>query len=388
MEFGDRIRELARQVESRKAHSTTEEATKMSLIAPFIALLGYDVFNPLEVCPEFTADVGIKKGEKVDYAILRDGKPVILFECKIVGADLDKLTPAQLSRYFHVTAAKFGIFTDGVRYQFFSDLDDLNKMDHRPFLDFNITNLDSSTITEIAKFHRDSFDNDFIRLAAVELKYLRGIKRKLREEWINPSDEFVKFFTTVVYDGRLTQSTKDQFTPLVKQAFHSFISDHVNQRLNAALQSSDISVVNESEEEPPSEIETTEDEIEGFMIVKAICREIVSASRIVMRDTRSYCGVLLDDNNRKPICRLRFNSRRSLAISLFDDQKTESRHRLEHVDGLWEFSEQLKATCRRYVDVAASGASDGENAESAVAEPPLASESPLNSTETGAGGSA
>ncbi|MBI1312512.1 restriction endonuclease [bacterium] len=357
MEFVERIQELATQVESRKVHSTTEEATKMGLIAPFIAALGYDVFNPLEVCPEFTADVGPKKGEKVDYAIMREGKPSILFECKSVGSDLDKLTPAQLARYFHVTEAKFAVFTDGVRYQFFSDLDDLNKMDHRPFLDFEITKLDGLTITELAKFHKDAFDEERIRSAAIELKYLRGIKRKLAEEWVNPSEEFVKLFTTAVYDGRLTQATKEQFTPLVKQALHSFISDHVNRRLNAALRSSDSSVslvadssdVTESANDPP-EIETTEQEIEGFMIVKAICREVVAPARVVMRDTRSYCGVLLDDNNRKPICRLRFNSQTALGVSLFDSQKNETRYRIEHVDDLWGFAEQLKATCKAYDD--------------------------------------
>jgi hypothetical protein len=356
MEFADRIRELAKQAETRKAHSTTEEATKMSLIAPFIATLGFDVFNPLEVCPEFTADVGVKKGEKVDYAILRDSKPVILFECKAVGNDLDKLTPAQLSRYFHVTEAKFAVFTDGIRYQFFSDLDNLNKMDHRPFLDFEITSTDDATIAELDKFHRENFDEDRIRSAAVELKYLRGIKRKLEEEWINPSDEFVKHFILAVYDGRLTQATKEQFTPLVRQAFHVFISSHVNRRLNAALRSSDssVSITAESEEpteaaeEARSEIETTDDEIEGFMIVKAICREAVDVSRIIMRDTLSYCGILLDDNNRKPICRLRFNSSRSRSVSLFGSDKKENRHRIESIDDLWQFADQLKATCLAY----------------------------------------
>lgn len=47
---------------------------------PFISALGYDVFNPTEVIPEFTADVGTKKGEKVDYAIKKDDKIIILIE--------------------------------------------------------------------------------------------------------------------------------------------------------------------------------------------------------------------------------------------------------------------------------------------------------------------
>src|ERR1043165_5481568 len=121
MEFKNAIKQLGDRVAKMKNQILTEEATKNAFIMPFIQTLGYDVFNPLEVVPEFIADIGIKKGEKVDYAIVRDGHPIILIECKHWSADLDPHN-SQLFRYFHTTPAKFGILTNGIFFRFYTDL--------------------------------------------------------------------------------------------------------------------------------------------------------------------------------------------------------------------------------------------------------------------------
>ena len=138
MDFIDQVRALASRVSTAKDSVSTEEATKNAMIMPFIQLLGYDVFNPSEVTPELVADVGTKKGEKVDYAILRDGKPIMLFECKKAGGDLHINHASQLFRYFHVTEARFAVLTNGLTYRFFTDLEKPNKMDEKPFFEFNI----------------------------------------------------------------------------------------------------------------------------------------------------------------------------------------------------------------------------------------------------------
>ena len=104
MDFIDQLKQFAKRAESLKDTVETEEATKTALIMPFFSMLGYDVFNPQEFVPEFTADVGIKKGEKVDYAIVKDGSPVILVECKASSESLDK-HDSQLFRYFGTTTA-------------------------------------------------------------------------------------------------------------------------------------------------------------------------------------------------------------------------------------------------------------------------------------------
>jgi hypothetical protein len=117
MDFADTFKLLADRVNRLRDNIQTEEATKNALIMPFIQTLGYDVFNPLEVVPEYITDVGIKKGEKIDYAIFKDGHPAILIECKHWRENLD-LHDGQLLRYFHVSKAKFGILTNGIVYRF------------------------------------------------------------------------------------------------------------------------------------------------------------------------------------------------------------------------------------------------------------------------------
>ena len=118
----EELKTFSQRVSQLQEHVATEEATKMSLVAPFFQLLGYDIFNPAEFCPEYTADVGIKKGEKVDYAILINGNPIILIEVKSINKNLDKHS-SQLFRYFATTNARFAILTNGITYRFYSDLD-------------------------------------------------------------------------------------------------------------------------------------------------------------------------------------------------------------------------------------------------------------------------
>lgn len=118
MGFEDSLNKLSTTIKQQKNNVTTEEATKNAFILPFLDILGYNIFNPTEVVPEFVADIGIKKGEKVDYAIMEDGDPILLIECKSCDKNLDKAHASQLYRYFSVTPARFGILTNGIQYSF------------------------------------------------------------------------------------------------------------------------------------------------------------------------------------------------------------------------------------------------------------------------------
>lgn len=89
MDFIEEIKAIAEKAQKIKGELSTEEATKTALIMPFIKALGYDVFDHREVVPEFIADIAGRKGEKVDYAIMQDGKPIMIIECKCCGASLD-----------------------------------------------------------------------------------------------------------------------------------------------------------------------------------------------------------------------------------------------------------------------------------------------------------
>ena len=321
---------------------------------PFIHnILGYDVFDPTEVKPEFICDIGTKKGEKIDYAIMRDGEIQVLIECKKIGEPLNINHASQLFRYFHVTNARISILTNGQVYHFYTDLDAPNKMDEKPFLEFDLLNIDDNLLPELKKLTKTAFDIESIINAAGELKYVSQIKKIISNQFTVPEEDFVKFFASRVYDGMLTPKVKETFTVLTKKATTQFLNNQINERLKSAITGS-LDKNNESNEEKvltenvnEIEVQTTEDEIEGYYIVKAIIRTVIDPNRIAHRDTKSYFGIIIDDNNRKPICRLHFN-RTQKYIGLFDGDKNETRHPIDSIDNIYDFSEQLKTTAASY----------------------------------------
>ncbi|MDD7928355.1 type I restriction endonuclease [Microbacterium thalli] len=361
MEFQDRLSALAAKVVNQAAVIGTEEATKNAFVMPFIStILGYDVFDPLEVVPEFTADVGIKRGEKVDYAIMRDGEVQILIECK-ASTGAPKIEHAsQLFRYFSTTNARIAALTNGVIWQFFTDLDAPNRMDAKPFLVLDLLDIDETLIPEVQKLSKDSFDLESIISAAEELKYVGALKREIASQFREPSDEWIKFFTQRVYDGAYTARVREQFTTLVTKASRQFLTESVNDRLKTALGaniavrpvaeaivpiSSEAEV--EKDLERDTEIETTLEELEGYQIVKAIACGEIKPQRVTHRDAKSYFAVLLDDNNRKPIARLHFNSRQKY-LGLLDENKVETRHALEGLDEIYEHADAIREAVVRY----------------------------------------
>ncbi|WP_158890666.1 MULTISPECIES: type I restriction endonuclease [unclassified Pseudomonas] len=362
MEFEEKLASLAAKIRQQKAAIQTEEATKTAFVMPFIqSVLGYDVFDPLEVVPEFICDVGTKKGEKIDYAIFKDGQVQILIESKKVGEPLNINHASQLFRYFHVTTARISILTNGQVYRFFTDLEAANKMDDKPFLEFDMLDIDDHVVPELQKLTKSAFDVESIISAAGELKYVGQIKRELQAQFQQPDEDFVRFFASRVYEGTITQKVREQFAQLTRKATVQFLSDQVNDRLKSAITGSAqpviVSQVVAAGVTPGSEsqvdvvekdlVVTTADEIEGFNVVKAIIRSVVDVKRITARDTQSYFGILLDDNNRKPIARLHFN-RPQKYIGTFDEAKKETRHPIESVDDIFELADLLKATALTY----------------------------------------
>ena len=350
MEFNEQIKQFAERVSTLKETISTEEATKMSLIVPLFQILGYDVFNPLEFCPEFTADVGIKKGEKVDYAILENGKPNILIECKSCSDQLDKHS-SQLFRYFGTTPAKFGILTNGIIYRFYTDLEESNKMDLVPFLEVDMCGLKDSAINELKKFCKESFDKEKIFSTAEELKYSSLIKNVLASEFDSPSDEFIRFILTHIYEGQKNQRIIEKFTPVVKKAFSSFVNEIVNNKISSALTKDSEDTEpdqKESIEEPESKIVTTDKEIEAFYIIRGMLAEVARVEDIVHRDTESYFGILYKDNNRKPICRINLDTKNKQLL-IPDENKKFERIYLESLNDLYKYKAQLIEVVKRYL---------------------------------------
>ena len=361
MDFIEELRNLstniAKQIENAEQidHNITEEATKHAFVIPFIKILGYNPYILTEVVPEFTADIGTKQGEKVDYAIFKDDKVIILIECKKYGADLSDAHTSQLYRYFSVVNARIAVLTDGVIYRFYTDLEETNIMDSKPFLEFNMFDIHEPLVNELRRFTKPKFDLDAALTAASDLKYTKEIKQTMIEQLETPSEDFVRFFLSSVYTGVKTQTVVQQFTDIVKRALNQFLNEQINQRLQSAITKGEVAEqsveVEESdepiEEEVESRIVTTEEELEGFYTVKSIIREVVDLNRIGHRDTISYMSVLLDDNRRKPICRLHFNSAKKY-LGLVDEEGKHERFEIGSIDEIYEYAEQLKATTQRY----------------------------------------
>ncbi|WEK18338.1 MAG: type I restriction endonuclease [Candidatus Pedobacter colombiensis] len=351
MDFKDEVKQLGTRTAKMIPQIQTEEATKNALIMPFIRLLGFDVFDPFEVNPEFIADIGIKKGEKVDYAIMKDGDPIIIIECK---HHLEKLDPhnSQLFRYFHVTKAKFSLLTNGLNYRFYTDLNEPNKMDDKPFFEFNIAEIKDMQIEELKKFHKSYFDIENISNTASDLKFTNELKALITSELRDPSIVFVKHFASQVYQGKLTEKILAQFTELVKRSSNQVLNDAITDRLKTALGKEEANS-NETEVKSTAEpvmatetgIVTTEEEIEGYFIVKSILREIIDPKRIVHRDALSYFAILLDDNNRKTICRLYLGNKKYLAV--LDENKKEIKHELVVVDDIYNHADLLRAAVEK-----------------------------------------
>jgi hypothetical protein len=370
MDIAERAQELAQKVRQHKASIQTEEATKNAFIMPFISgVLGYDVFNPAEVIPEFTADIGVRKAEKIDYAIVHDGQVRILIEAKKVSEPLGFEHASQLYRYFTATSARIAILTNGETYEIYSDLDAPNLMDAKPFLVLDFSNIDETLLPELAKLAKGSFDLDSVISAAGELKYIGQLKRILATQFRQPEDDWVRFLTTRVYEGSFTQKVRDQFLPLVEKASRQFLNEQVNERLKTALGQTDpnadppplpdsyatetVEPEIESESgDQVSDIVTTEEEEEGYRVVRAIVCGQVPPSRVFGRDTKTYFGVLLDDNNRKPIARLWFN-RAKKYLGVFDENKIETRIAIDGVEDIYRHAEQLRRTVRGYLVKAA-----------------------------------
>lgn len=260
-------------------------------------------------------------------------------------------------RYFHTTEAKFALLTNGIDYRFYTDLVTPNKMDDKPFFEFKITDIKENEVAELKKFHKSYFNVDNITNTASELKYLNHIKHLLQQDFTDPSDEFVKYFAKKVYPSTITQKVLEQFKAITVKACAVYVSDIINDKLKTVLQGSGVKeTIADKPVEPPvvnetnsqDGIVTTEEEIMGYMIVKSILAEIVDIKRVVMRDALSYCAILLDDNNRKPICRFYFNTKK-LSVGIMNADKNFVKYEITAPEDIYGLKEHLLAVVKMFL---------------------------------------
>ena len=357
MQFADSLRQFSERAKKLKDKLETEEATKTSLVMPFFQLLGYDIFNPDEFVPEFTADVGIKKGEKVDYAIMQDGKPLILIEAKPCSKnDLIKFAN-QLFRYFTTTEAKFAILTNGLSYMFYTDLEEQNKMDSKPFFEFDLLNLKESKVNALKQFTKENLDVDSIMSSASELKYTSEIKQLMSNLLDEPSENFINYVLTEIYPGKKTQNIKNKFKELIKSSLNQFINELLNERIKSAIEKDSIKEDTISKEnndntddaniEQPK-ITTTLEELEAFFTIKTILAPNVDPERITYKDTLSYFGVLLDNNTWKWVCRV-YIKENVMYLTIPNSTKIEIRYDLEKIQDIYKYKNELIECLNRYL---------------------------------------
>ncbi len=347
--FEEKIKSFIGRIDTLKDSIMTEEATKTSLIMPFFSLLGYDVFNPTEFVPEFTADVGIKKGEKVDYAIILNGEPTILIEAKSINEKLEK-HDSQLFRYFGTTKAKFAILTNGIIYNFYTDLEEPNKMDVTPFLSVNLLALRDNDITELKKFEKNTFDIANIVNTASDLKYCGLIKQFLKGQFADPSDDFTRLIlSSDIYEGRLTQNVIDRFKPIVKKSVVQYVNDLVNDKIKNALNINDSHIPEEDSSDSQIEdvvdnnngIVTTEEEIQSYYIVKSILGDTVDLNRVTYKDTISYFSILIDGKVTRWICRVFLKE--SIKYIIIPNGENNEKHVLNTIEDIYKLSDLIKS---------------------------------------------
>jgi hypothetical protein len=350
MDFKDQLKQISDKIARMKGSVLTEEATKNAFVLPFLQSLGYDVFDPSEVEPEFICDIPTKKGEKIDFAIKMNGEPTILIECKHWGQDLN-IHDGQLLRYYTVSRARLGILTNGIAYRFYTDLESVNVMDDKPFLEIRMDDLKEQEIEELKKFQKGSFKIETILSTANELKYMNEIRIAVIREVHDPSDEFTKHFIRGIYPHNISSKVLEQFKPFVKKAFAQFIDDTISERLKSVLNKQKEEEKTVAEQQPhiieEEWLRETAEEVESFMMIKAICRAKIESSRLQFRNSASYFSILLDDNNRKPICRVHFKTGKK-HIGLFDNQKHETKFTIETLDDIYKHADQLLRTVEFY----------------------------------------
>lgn len=301
MTFKEELQKLSVQVLERKKHITNEEMTKQALIIPFLQVLGYDVFSPLEVKSEYIADFGKKKGEKVDYAIFKGDKPIIFIEAKPINEILD-LHDAQLARYFNATPeVKLAVITNGSIYKFFTDLNSNNIMDETPFVIIDITDLYPGDVEILDKFRKEVFETDSIVKYAEELIYTSNLNTKLKELFKNPPDDFIRYLIKDFSDTRITSNVIERFRPIVRKSISNALLDIVSQGLLQAatsiesqeiIQEESFKDISDIDHKIKKDITTTDDELKCFEIIKQVLTKAgKDISEVKYKDTASYFAV-------------------------------------------------------------------------------------------------
>lgn len=359
MDFKDNILQLAERIEKQKDAIQTEEATKNAFIMPMIAALGYDIFNPFEVAPEMDCDL-TKRGDKIDYAIKKEDKTILLIECKHCKQNLN-LHNTQLSKYYAASNARFGVLTNGIEYRFYADLDKANIMDEKPFLIVDMLDLSEVDIDQMKKFHKSYYNESEILDTAQELQITIQIKDILTRIFQSPGDEFTRYFVRSLNNGKSTPKLIEQYKPIIKKSIAAIVNDTISDRLNMAIKNGG---QQQDDEQPCDSVQEensqdklldgviymdkergtviTQDKIDGYNIIRNILRYKISTDKIVYKDSKSYFAIGVGNASYWWGCRLAFGNYKKSIYFPTDDYKSQERVGIETLDDIFKYADRLE----------------------------------------------
>ncbi len=325
----EQIRDTIRQHGDKLAN---EEMTKQALILPMIEAWGYDTRNPSEVMAEYPVTLANGGNGRADYVIMQNERPAIVIECKAANVTVDESVSDQMRDYAAALGAVVGVATNGYTYTCYTDLDSAGTMDADPFCVAIVQSLPEGDEVALELLAKVNFAPDQVRVSA------RLHKEELVSRWRAEA-----FTRSVPAQDELTRiaefadkSERDtELTQLLKK-----IGERIHVEVDAIRQLG-------RSDDADDGVVTTNDELDGYFIVKGILHGVIDPDRVEYRDAKTYFSVLIDDNNRKPICRFHFNGRQKY-VGTFDEDKNETRHSVNDVNDIIEQANTLRRMARRY----------------------------------------
>ena len=306
-EFRQKIRVFAERAVTIAPRCVNEESTKLFLILPFLTFLGYDDRNPDEVCPEHGADFSEKYKNRVDFAILKNDKPVIAIECKTVGMPL-KDERGQLRSYFNAApTVKMGVITDGLIYEFYADSDEPNMMDMTAFLVLDLREvakgkIENSVDEGLRSLQKSRFDPENIGAEAKRKLIFQNLVQQIAKLAEEPNEQFVRMLLQNAGLSHIRSKALTEYIDLTRSAFREFVSIRILQLLDLptkGLEGDKSAIAPEAVAvEPPLKaddgIVTTDTELEVFHYVKRrlsfLVKENTMFDEIANVEYRDYKG--------------------------------------------------------------------------------------------------
>lgn len=331
------MRKLLLELSSKLEHTKNEESIKTSIILPFLSKLGYDVFDPKIIIPEYTADQSTKNGEKVDYCVNDiDFNPVCIIECKKRNEDLN-LHNTQLERYFCFVNCKIAVLTNGESFMFYTDYENRNLMDKIPFLELDINNPTNEALEFLNLLNRDSYNKAMVYKTAKKYYKDRENKRLLYSMLDNMDTDFCMFLSSKF---SIYQSEED-----IKSLFSDNISSYVIERYDKIKKERENIIVDSNKQKG---IVTTNEEINSFnRIVDILKYHSLDYNKVSYKDVKSYFAVLYSNNTRKPICRFYLDGKIKY-IGVFDDFKNEVKYVIKNNEDILMFTHRITETFKIY----------------------------------------